>query len=82
MAQYLSGPLIQFLRNPVELGLRMCGEIRAPREILTKESVCVFIGAALPGALGIAKIHMGVRRQGEGLVVREFHASIPGQRLT
>lgn len=60
----------------------MCREIRALREVLPKESVRVFVGAALPGALGIAEIHLGVRRQGEGLVVREFHASIPGQRLT
>ena len=60
----------------------MGGEIRALREILPKESVCVFIGTALPGASGITEIHLGVRRQGEGLVVREFHASIPGQRLT
>ncbi len=45
----------------------MCGEIRAAREVLPKESVRVFVGAALPGALGIAKIHLGVRRQGEVL---------------
>ncbi len=60
----------------------MCREIRALREVLPKESVRVFVGAALPGALGIAEIHQGVRRQGEGLVVRQFHASIPRQRLT
>jgi hypothetical protein len=57
-------------------------EIRPLREVLPKEFVRVFVGAALPGALGIAEIHLGVRRQGEALVVREFHASIPGQRLT
>ena len=57
-------------------------EIRALREILPKESVGVFVCAALPGASGITEIHLGVRCQGEGLVVGEFHAAIPGQRLT
>lgn len=56
-------------------------EIRALREVLPKESVRVFVGAALPGALGIAEIYQGVRCQGEGLVARQFHASIPRQRL-
>ncbi len=52
----------------------MCREIHALREVLPKESVCVFVGAALPGASGITKIHLSVRRQGEGFVVREFHS--------
>lgn len=56
-------------------------ESRALQEILPKESVCVFVGAALPGTLGIAEIHQGVRCQGEGLLVRQFHTSIPRQRL-
>lgn len=60
----------------------MCRTIRALREVLPKEPVRVFVGAALPGASRITEIHLGVRRQGGGLVVREFHASIPGQRLT
>ena len=64
---------------PIELGLRMCREIRALREVLPKESVCVFVGAALPRASGITEIHLGVRRQGEGFGVGEFHATIPGQ---
>jgi pimeloyl-ACP methyl ester carboxylesterase len=50
----------------------MCREIRALREGLPKESVCVFVGAALPRASGITKIHVSVRRQGEGFVVREI----------
>lgn len=60
----------------------MCREIRALREVLPKKSVRVFVGAALPGASGVTEIHLSVRCQGEGLVVRELHASIPGQGLT
>jgi hypothetical protein len=60
----------------------MCREIRAFREVLPKESVCVFVGAALTGALGFAIIYLGFRRQGEDCVVREFLAAIPGKRLT
>lgn len=62
ISQDLSGPLIQLLRNPVELGLRMCRELRALRKVLPKESVRVFVGAALPGALRITEIHPRVRR--------------------
>lgn len=54
-------------------------EIRALREVLPKESVCVFVGTALPRTSRITEIHLGVRCQGEGFVVREFHAAIPGQ---
>ncbi len=36
----------------------------------------------MPGASGITEIYLGVSRQGERFVVREFHAAIPGQRLT
>lgn len=53
----------------------MYREIRALWEVLPKESVRVFVGAALPGTLGIAEIHQGVRCQGEGLVV--CHAGSP-----
>ena len=60
----------------------MDGQIRPPREVLPKKSVRIFVGAALPGASRITEIHLSVRRQGEGLVVREFHAAIPGQGLT
>lgn len=70
------------MRNPIELELRMYGQIRPLREVLPKESVRIFVSAALPGASRITEIHLSVRCQSEGLVVREFHASIPGQGLT
>lgn len=57
-------------------------EIRAPREVLPQESIRVFVGATLPRTPGITEIHMGVRCQSKGLVVREFHPSIPSQRVT
>ena len=65
ISQYLSGPLIQLLRNPVELGLRMCREIRALREVLPQQAVRIFVGAPLPGALRVTEIdrHLGIDRQ-------------------
>lgn len=60
----------------------MCREIRALREVLPKESVRVFVGAASLGALRIAEIHQRVRRSREGLMVHRFHASILRQGLT
>jgi hypothetical protein len=47
-------------------------------QILAQQAVGVFVGAALPRALGIAEIDVDVRRQGEAPMIGKLLAAIPG----
>jgi hypothetical protein len=57
-------------------------EIRAPRDVLPQSRFVYSLVPRCHGPPGITEIHMGVRCQSKGLVVREFHPSILAQRVT
>jgi hypothetical protein len=44
------------------------------------QPVGVLVGSPLPRAAWIAEVHLYVRGLGEGLVLRQLGASVPGQR--
>ena len=45
----------------VELYLGVAGKVGSLREVLAQQSVRVFVGATLPGALWIAEVHLHIR---------------------
>ena len=60
--------------------MRVPGEIDPLWEVLSKQSVGIFVGPALPRALRVAEIDLNIGGHGESLVVGRFLAAIPGQR--
>lgn len=55
------------------------GKVGALGEVLPQQAVGVFVGAALPGAGGVAEVDRDVGGDGEGLVGGHFGALVPGQ---
>ncbi len=66
------------VQNNNDFGPLRRGQIR---EILAQQAVGVFVGVALPGASGIAKVDVDVGGQGEALMVGKLLAAVPGERL-
>ena len=79
--QGLSGSVVEFAGDGIEMLLGVHGEVRAFREVLAQETVSVLIGAALPRAVGISEVDVEIGRQGQALVIGQFLASVPCQRL-
>ena len=67
--QRLSGSLVKFARHGVQLGLAVHGQVGALREVLAQKTVGVLVGAALPGTVGVAEVHLKVGGQRQALVV-------------
>ncbi len=44
--------------NVIQVGLGEQREVGALGEVLARQAVCVLIGAALPGALGVAEVDL------------------------
>jgi len=53
-------------------------EIRSLRHVLTKQAVGVLVGAALPGAVGVAEVDLDTGVDRESLVARHLPALVPG----
>src|SRR5271154_2307135 len=79
-SQCLSGSLIQAQRDLVELRLRITRQVGAAREVLPQEQIGVFVGAALPGTLWIAKVDLHLRGYRKLLVLGPLQPAVPGQR--
>src|SRR6202158_3732751 len=67
-------------------GLKVVGtmhtQICALREVLSQQTVCVLVGAALPWALGIAEVDMQPCVDAQARVLAHLCALVPRQRLT
>ncbi len=61
--------------------LRVYRQVGSLREILSEQTIGIFIGSALPRALRIAEVNINVGRKLEALVIRKLLAAIPGQRF-
>ena len=77
--QRLARAHVKSARDRVEIRLGVGGEVSAVREILPQQAVRVFVGAAPPGTVRIAEIHLDVGGHGKGLVPGQFHPAIPGE---
>src|SRR5271154_5475938 len=66
-AQSFSRALIETQRDLVQLGLRVAGKIGSLRQVLTQQTVGVFVRSSLPGAVRIAEVDFHIRGSREGL---------------
>jgi hypothetical protein len=54
-------------------------EVRSLWEVLAQETIGVFVRAALPGAVRVAKVHLEAGVDAELGVLRQLDALVPGQ---
>ena len=59
--------------------MAMDGEVGAFREVLSKKTVGVLIGATLPWAVRVAEVDVEIGGQRQALVIGQFFAVVPGQ---
>jgi hypothetical protein len=69
--------LIELTGNGCELSLRVMGDVFSFWEVLPKKPVGVLVAAALPGAVGIAKVDRDVSSDTEVLVEGPFPCRDP-----
>src|SRR5271156_1316260 len=79
-AQSFSRALIETQRDLVQLGLRVAGKIGSLRQVLSQQTVGVFVGSSLPGAVRIAEVDFHICGYREGFVFGHLQPAIPGQR--
>ena len=77
--QTFSWARIQAMGNGVQLTLGVAREGRAFGQVLTQQSIRVFIRAALPRAVGISKEHLNLELLRQALLLGHLFASIIGQ---
>ena len=63
--QGFSWSLVELASDGAEFGLAVQGELGSLGQVLAQQAIGVFVGAALPRALGIAKIDFDLGSQGE-----------------
>ena len=61
----------------VELRLRKTGQVGASRKVLAQKQIGVFVRAALPRALRIAKVDLHIGSYGEVFVFRHLQSTVP-----
>src|SRR5271169_171734 len=81
-AQSFSRALIETQRDPVQLRLRVAGKVSSLRQVLSQQTVGVFVGSSLPGAVRIAEVDFHICGYREGFVFGHLQSAIPGQRAT
>ena len=73
-----SGAVARFVGDGVEVGL-VAGDGGSFGQVAADESVGVFVGSSLPGAVGVSEEHVHAGVVGEALVAGHFSALVPGQ---
>lgn len=73
-----SGAVARFVGDGVEVGL-VAGDGGSFGKVSADESVGVFVGSSLPGAVGVSEEHVHAGVVGEALVAGHFPALVPGQ---
>src|ERR1700733_14983658 len=77
--QGLARPPIELAGYPVQMCLGVDRQVCPLGEVLPQQAVGVLVGAALPGALRIAKVYGDVGCQCETPMIRKLLATVPGQ---
>lgn len=75
----LSGPAIEGIRDGTEFIDPMLAEVRSFREVLTQETVGIFVAAALLGTLGIAEVNLEASVGAQLSMLSHLRTLIPGQ---
>ena len=78
-SQRFAWALIQPQSDTIERKLWMQGKVGSLGELLTQQTVGIFIRSALPGALRVTEVNLHVGRDCKVLVIGHFFAAIPGQ---
>ena len=73
-----SGAVARLVGDGVEVGL-VAGDGGSFGQVAADESVGVFVGSSLPGAVGVSEEHLHAGVVGEALVAGHFPALVPGQ---
>src|SRR4249919_1020590 len=56
VAEYLSGARVEFVLDPLDIGIGQNREVGTCWEVLPEEAVSVFVEAAFPRVIGLGKI--------------------------
>lgn len=72
-------PGVEHPLEGVQLLLAVLREVGALGEELANQAICVLVGAALPGAVGIGEVDLQTGALSLGFVARHFLALIVGQ---
>jgi hypothetical protein len=65
VSEDLSGPGVEFILDPLDIGMRQHREVRAFLEVLSDEAVGMFVEAALPSVVGLGKEAQRTERAGD-----------------
>src|SRR5207245_5486624 len=76
-AEGLAGSPVELRSNHVEVVLGVMSHGLAAREILAEQSICVLVGAPLPGTLWVTKVDLDSGIDGEADVLFHFPALVP-----
>ncbi len=76
-----AGSIVQAVGDGVQFSLGVHGQIGALGQVLPQQPVGVLAGAALPGAVGVAEVHLDARAVGEFPVTRHLLALVVGQAV-
>ena len=79
--QSLARPFVELSCHFIQMGLRVNRQVSSLGKVLSEQAIGVLVGAALPGALRIAKVHRDVGRQSKPPMIRKLLAPVPGQSL-
>jgi len=61
VAEYLAGAGVEFVLDPLDVGVRQRREVCAFWEVLPDEAVCVFVEAAFPRVIRLRKVGFGTQ---------------------
>ena len=78
VAEPFSGPVVDLFRDRIALVLREMTHAGELGDVLADQAVGVFVGAALPGAVGRCEVEGDARFELDEFVVVEFRAVVGG----
>jgi hypothetical protein len=77
--QTFSWVRVQPMGNGVQIVLGVARQVRALGQILVQQAICVLVGIALPGAVGIRKEYSDCESLGQAFVLGHLFPTIIGQ---
>src|SRR5215211_1118072 len=79
-SERLARPAVECVGDGGQIAGAVAGEIGALGEVLPEQPVGVLVGAALPGALRVAEVHLQPGGDSKAGVLGQLGALVPGQR--
>ena len=79
VVECFSGPIVERLNDGLQVGVVEVSQVGFLREVLTDESVGVFVGASLPRTVGIGEVDAGLEEFFELFEFGKFFSVVQGQ---